>query len=407
MDNQNQKTIRTASGRREGILIALGSSLTIMGSVMVAPMLPKMGMEFGPTHPQADMLLPLAITGPALAIAICAPLAGWLSDRTGRKNMLIIATLLYAILGVLPAFLNGLDGVVISRLLFGCAEAAIMTCCTALIADYWHAEERLKFVNMQVVCIGLVGSAFFVIGGVLGEQSWRLPFYLYLLPLLLIPFFMRVLWEPKHHEVQQITDTTSRVATLPLIVGYSMIMFGMVLNFIVPIQAPSLLVSIGVVSTTKIGLAAGLSLLATLAGSLLWPVFRSSFGIAGCNALLMALIAVGLWFLAHANTYNKVMIAVTIHGIGAGMMVPNIMATIMNALPASVRGRGIGGFTSCLYLGQFISPIIVGIVISFGVDLPGAIVSLAMASAVVAAIWLIFSLVRRNSGADLAAKRAA
>lgn len=48
MDNQNSSSVRTATGRREGVLIALGSSLTIMGSVMVAPMLPKMGMEFGP-----------------------------------------------------------------------------------------------------------------------------------------------------------------------------------------------------------------------------------------------------------------------------------------------------------------------------------------------------------------------
>lgn len=406
MDNQNSSSVRTATGRREGVLIALGSSLTIMGSVMVAPMLPKMGMEFGPTHPQAEMLLPLAITGPALAIAVCAPLAGWLSDRTGRKNLLIIATLLYALLGVLPAFLNGLDGIVISRLLFGCAEAAIMTCCTALIADYWHAEERLKFVNLQVVSIGLVGSAFFVIGGVLGEQSWRLPFYLYLLPLLLIPFFMRVLWEPKHHAAQQINDTTSRVATVPLIVGYGMIMFGMVLNFIVPIQAPALLVSIGVVSTTKIGLSAGLSLLATLAGSLLWPVFRRSFGIAGCNALLMALIGVALWLLANANSYNKVIIAVAIHGVGAGLMVPNIMAAIMNALPAPVRGRGIGGFTSCLYLGQFISPIIVGILIASGTDLPGAIIRLSIASAAIAAIWLIVSLFKGNKRTELADKPA-
>ncbi len=65
-----------------------------------------------------------------------------------------------------------------------------------MIADYWHVEERLRYVDRQVVTIGLVGSLFFVVGGALGEHSWRLPFLLYLLPLLLVPLMMKVLWEP-------------------------------------------------------------------------------------------------------------------------------------------------------------------------------------------------------------------
>ena len=76
---------RQAMTRREGLVLVLGSSLTIMGSVMVAPILPKLGAEFGPFEPRADLLVPLAITGPALAIALFAPLAGWLADRIGRK----------------------------------------------------------------------------------------------------------------------------------------------------------------------------------------------------------------------------------------------------------------------------------------------------------------------------------
>ena len=389
-----------APGKAEGSLLVLGSSLTIMGAVMVAPMLPKMGAEFGPSEPQAEMLVPLAVTGPALAIAIVAPLAGWLADRAGRKKLLIIATFLYALLGFLPAILNDLGSIVLSRLLFGCAEAAIMTCCTTLIADYWHGEDRMKFVNYQVVSIGLIGSIFFVIGGVLGESSWRTPFYLYLLPLLLIPFMMKVLWEPVKKAVEgmpQAPQSNERVARLPLIIGYGMILGGMALNFIVPIQTPTLLVEMGIVSTTKIGMSAGLGLLATLIGSLSWPLLRSTCGIPFCNAILLALLATGLWLLSAATTYENVLVAVTIHGIGAGLLVPNVMAEVMHALPKAVRGRGIGGFTSCLYLGQFISPIIVGAIMAASAsDLRSTIVKLAIVSFVIASIWLIDSLFIRG-----------
>ncbi|RDL45668.1 MFS transporter [Marinomonas piezotolerans] len=391
-------TQKKATAGREGILIALGSSLTIVGSVMVAPMIPKMAQEFGPTTPDIATLLPLTITGPALAIALFAPLAGWISDRIGRKKMLIIATLLYAILGMLPALLNDLGDIMISRLLFGCAEAVIMTCCTALIADYWHGDERLKFVNFQVIAIGLIGSIFYVIGGVLGEQSWRSAFYLYLIPLLLIPFMARILWEPvKNSNAEAMepasSDDPTKVAKLTLIVSFLMIFGGMALNFVVPVQMPSLLVAIGVTSTTQIGLASGISLLSTLGGSLTWALWRRLFNIGGCNALLMALVGVGLWLLATATTYEQVLFAVIIQGLGAGLMVPNVIASAMQALPSKVRGRGIGGFTSCLYLGQFMSPIIVGMLMPFTKgSLTEAITLLAVISLVVAALWLLAQL---------------
>lgn len=380
---------RQASGRREGLVLMLGSSLTIMGSVMVAPILPKLGAEFGPFNPQADLLVPLAVTGPALAIALCAPLAGLLADRVGRKALLVIATLLYALLGAVPAVLDNLSAIVGVRVLFGCAEAAVMTCCATLIADYWRGEERLRYVNRQVVTIGLVGSLFFVVGGALGEHSWRLPFLLYLLPLLLVPVMIKVLWEPATGKQPFEEPDTGTVAVLPLIIGYMLVLSGMVLSFIVPIQAPILLVSLDVTSSTLIGLSAGLSLLATLGGSLMWPLLRRRIGVAGCNALLLAMLGLGLWLLMRAQSYNEVLVAVLIHGLGAGLLVPNAMAPVMNALTAKTRGRGLGGFTAFLYFGQFVSPLVVALISAFAGDLRHSIQWLAVASFASALVWAL------------------
>ncbi|WP_434674331.1 MFS transporter [Pseudomonas sp. R1-15] len=401
---------RQAVGRREGLVLMLGSSLTIMGSVMVTPILPRLAAEFGPVEPRADLLVPLAITGPALAIALCAPLAGWLADRVGRKALLVVATLLYALLGALPALLDNLPAIVGARLLFGCAEAAVMTCCATLIADYWHGEERLRYVNRQVVTIGLVGALFFVVGGALGEHSWRSPFLLYLLPLLLVPAMMKVLWEPpvsKLKTAERLDEAApTKVAVPQLLVGYLMIVCGMVLTIVMPIQAPTLLVSLGVTSSTLIGLAAGLSLLATLVGSLTWPLLRRRFGIAGCNALLLALMGLGLCLLVRAQSYNAVLLAVFVQGLGAGLLVPNVMAPVMNALTASTRGRGLGGFTSFLYFGQFISPLVVACVGVFTGDLRQSIQWLAFASLAAALLWVAVGLRTRSHGrANVAGSR--
>ena len=385
---------RQAVTRREGLVLVLGSSLTIMGSVMVAPILPKLGAEFGPFEPRADVLVPLAVTGPALAIALFAPLAGWLADRVGRKALLVIATLLYAVLGVLPALLDDLGSIVATRLLFGCAEAAIMTCCAALIADYWQGEDRMRLVNLQVVGIGLVGALCFVAGGALGEQSWRLPFYLYLLPLLLIPAMLRVLWEPPRRVMSSVQTDDEQVSIARLVVGYLLILVGMILTLVVPVQSPMLLAGMGITSSTLIGACAGLGLLATLGGSLAWPLLRRGLGIPGCNALLLALMAAGLWLLIHAQSYQDMLVAVVVHGLGAGLVVPNTMAPVMNALSATTRGRGLGGFTACLYIGQFVSPLVVATLKAMGHDLRGAIGWLAAFSLACAAVWLIAALLR-------------
>ena len=392
---------RQATGRREGLVLMLGSSLTIMGAVMIAPILPRLGAEFGPLNPRADLLVPLAVTGPALAIALCAPLAGWLADRVGRKALLVIATLLYAVLGAVPALLGDLLSIVAVRLLFGVAEAAVMTCCATLIADYWQGEERLRYINRQVVTIGLVGALFFVLGGALGEHSWRLPFLLYLLPLLLVPAMMKVLWEPVRARPCVEAQGPERVAILPLMLGYLLILGGMVLSFVVPVQAPILLVGLGVTSSTLIGLSAGLSLLATLGGSLAWPLLRRRLGIAGTNAVLLFLLALGLWLLMRGQSYNEVLLAVVIHGLGAGLLVPNVMAPVMEALSARTRGRGLGGFTACLYFGQFVSPLVVAVLGAFAGDLRHAIEWLAFASLAAALLWGITALSRHRSNSPV------
>lgn len=380
---------RQATGK-QGAVILLGSSLTIVGSVMVAPVLPKIGAEFGPITAHADALVPLVAAGPALTIALFAPVAGGLVDRFGRKTTLILATLLYALLGAAPSQLNDLSQILITRLLFGCAEAMVMTCCTTLIGDYWEGAERSRYVGRQVVTIAVIGSIFFVLGGAAGETSWRAPFLLYLLPLLLLPAMATTLWEPTRVERRETARTAldgaawRRVAT-----AYSLIFAGMLASFIVPVLSPVVIAGLGVTSSTLIGLCAGLGLLSTLAGALVWPLIRRLIGTPLVNAALLGLLGVGLWLVAHAASYNAVLVAVAIHGFGGGMLVPNALAPLLETLPESARARGVGGFTSCLYLGQFVSPLVISAIAVMTLSVPSAIAVFSLVTLTLAGIWLL------------------
>lgn len=389
------------AGASQGAVLLLGSSLTVMGAVMIAPILPKLAAEFVPADPRLAALVPLVATGPALAIALCAPLAGWLADRVGRKMLLLLATLVYGLVGAAPAWLDNLTAILVCRLALGAAEACVMTCCTTLIGDYWRGEQRVRYVNRQVVTIGVVGTVFFVLGGAAGEHSWRYPFCLYLLPILLVPAIAAVLWEPlRDGQPAEPGDggtplSGGQLAQM-LTVGYVLICIGMISSFVVPVQMPQLMVDIGQRSSTMIGAVAGAGLLSTLAGSIAWPWLRAALGRRFVNVVLLALLATGLMLLARAQTVPAIVAAVVIHGFGGGMLVPNAILPLMRRLSLAMRGRGLGGFTAALYLGQFVSPLaVLACAQTFG-GLRAAVVAIACGTAVTALLWLLPAFLNRG-----------
>ncbi|MET8080922.1 MFS transporter [Streptomyces sp. NPDC005303] len=132
-------------------LLMAGSCLPILGAVLIAPVLPKMQDHFA-SVPGAKALVPLALTVPALSPTLLAPFAGVIVDRLGRKRLLIVATLLYAVFGTAPLWLESLGAIIASRALVGVTEAAIMTCCTTLIGDYYSGRLRVKYLALQTMC---------------------------------------------------------------------------------------------------------------------------------------------------------------------------------------------------------------------------------------------------------------
>ena len=82
---------KPTAGTRHGIMILATSIMPVMAIIALVPVLPMLLKEFASVkgHP---FLVPIALTVPALCVALFSPVAGWLSDRLGRKNLLVAAT---------------------------------------------------------------------------------------------------------------------------------------------------------------------------------------------------------------------------------------------------------------------------------------------------------------------------
>ena len=88
-DEDQGRAARSKRPTGQGAILLAGSCLPILGSVLLAPVLPRL-MEAFATTPGVQVLVPIVLTAPALMIGLLAPVAGRLVDAAGRKRVLVV-----------------------------------------------------------------------------------------------------------------------------------------------------------------------------------------------------------------------------------------------------------------------------------------------------------------------------
>lgn len=348
------------AGWAQSLLLLLGSCLPVLGAVLLAPVLPRMQAHFADV-PGSAVLVPVVLTLPALMIALLAPFAGVIADRLGRKPLLLASMLLYVLCGVLPLWLDSLPAIVLSRAGIGLAEAGIMTCCTTLMGDYYSGAKRERLFALQMVATSLSAAVFIALGGFLGQDDWRTPFALYAVGLIFLPLMAWKLWEPQARPQPELPTQPMPAGTFPwraLAPLYGLSLLAGLSLFIVPVQAGYLLNLLHVDAPEQIGMTMGANQLGVLIGALSFRLFS---GMRGQYMLLIAYVLAGIGglLMAGALTHVQVVVAVTINGLGIGLMLPTLITWIMAQVNFHQRGRAAGCFTAAIFAGEFISPLVV------------------------------------------------
>ncbi|WP_328766902.1 MFS transporter [Streptomyces sp. NBC_00286] len=382
------------------ILLMAGSCLPVLGAVLIAPVLPRMQEHFAST-PGAKALVPLALTVPALSLALLAPFAGVIVDRLGRKRLLVVATVLYAVFGTAPLWLDSLGAIIASRALVGVAEAAIMTCCTTLIGDYYSGRQRVKYLALQAVCTSASATAFFVVGGAVGSAGWRVPFWIYAVSLVIAPLMAVVLPNPAARAATDEAPAVAMPATYeapavampgrpfpwrPLAGICALTFFGAMVFYTVPVEMAYLLDDLGVEDPGVIGLATAIASAATVAGALVFARLKRSPDVALPAVFAVCGAGFGVMFLA--DSAPLLVVGAVVNCLGTGMLLPALLTSAMSRLAYEDRGRGTGLWTSAFFGGAFVCPLVLLALEPAVGGLAGAVGLLGAAAAVVAAgLW--------------------
>ncbi|MFI7001404.1 MFS transporter [Nocardia sp. NPDC050175] len=341
--------------------VLAAATLTVMGPAVIAPSLPAMREAFSAVA-GADVLVRLVLTITSLAIGLSAPLAGMAADRIGRKPLLVGSLALYAVAGTAGFFLDSIGALLVSRALVGVAVGGIMTAISAIITDWFEGPQRAKFLGLQQASASIGGVVFLPLAGLLAASNWKLPFWIYGVGAVILPFALFALRELRRDKVSGpagVEAAGSRSGVFAPIAGLYLLAFLVTLAFyMAPTQLPFLLAQLHI-GPALVGAVIAATTLSSVGGALAFPSLRGRWSPSVLTTASIGLLGIGWMLVGTAGTVVQVVAGLLVGGFGVGLAVPNLNLRLSDLAPAATRGRILSGLVTAIFLGQFVSPLII------------------------------------------------
>ena len=166
-----------ASASRASFAFILATiALDALSFAIIVPVVPAMVERIGHLqHAQASLWLGLLFSSFAFAQFVGAPIAGGLSDRFGRRPVLLLSQGALALNALVWAFVPTLAWLLALRMIAG-ALAGNISAANAYVGDVTPPERRARAYGLVGAMFGLGFVAGPALGGWLGSISLRLPF---------------------------------------------------------------------------------------------------------------------------------------------------------------------------------------------------------------------------------------
>ncbi len=188
--------------KRAGMSLAAIYAVRMLGLFMILPVFTLYADQFeGATPALAGLALGIyGLTQGLLQIPY-----GMLSDRFGRKPMITIGLLIFALGSLVAAYAESIYGVILGRALQG--SGAIAAVLMALAADLSREEHRLKMMGFIGVSIGFAFAISMVAGPILNEIAGLSGLFILTAVLALLALIILYTWVPDPRESTFHRDT--------------------------------------------------------------------------------------------------------------------------------------------------------------------------------------------------------
>ena len=336
-------------------------ALDLVGFGIVVPILGRYAERYGASGLEVGLLF----ASFSLAQLVFAPLLGRLSDRIGRKPVIMISLLGTAVGSFVTGAAGALWVLFVGRILDGASGASVAVAQGA-VTDLAPPSERPRL-------LGLLGAAFgvgFVVGPALGGLASlggeHIPFYVAgTVALVNAAVAWRRLPETRPADVRRAAreaaknDTGAKVRLWGLAVaGFTAIVAfsGFEATFSLLAGDRFRLTEAGVAA---IFVGVGVVLVA-VQGGLIRPI-NAKIGTQRSLQVGLVLNSAGLVVLAFAETWPLLIVALALLTVGQGLVTPNLSSLVSGRVPDHRRGEALGFQQGVNAFGRVAGPALAGV----------------------------------------------
>ena len=358
-------------------LAILGFSLVVvmLGFGLIIPIFPFYIEKLGAGGGELGLLVATA----ALLEFLFAPIWGSISDRVGRKPILMVGLLGYALSSLLMGLSTTLSMLFGSRALSGVLSSATLVTAWAYVGDSTSEEDRGGGMGWLGAAMGLGAILGPGLGGLLGATSLSTPFFIAaamsLLALLLIAFLLPESLRPEARQLDgKLRTVEARRLWRALFSPIGILLF---LVFLVSFGLGNFEAVFGLYAARKFGygpervgaILTVIGIVTTLGkGALTGPATKRWGEALVIKASLLA-GSVGFVVLLLANTYVTVLLATAFFIMSKTMLRPAVLS--LTSKQATVgQGAAMGLSNSFMSLGRIIGPIWAGAAFDLNYNYP-------------------------------------
>ncbi|WP_461240208.1 MFS transporter [Paucilactobacillus sp. N302-9] len=371
---------------KQAIFILIFSEfLVCLGISLVIPVMPFIKNELHLTATDMGIMTSLF----ALAQFIASPIVGRISDKMGRKPVLVVGLFLYMLSEVLFAITNKLYMFNISRVVGGLSAAMVVPTAMAMAADITTKQQRAKVIGWLSAAFSgglILGPG---IGGILAKIDYKAPFWsagvLGILSTIALAIMLPKESELVHHDGGPIRPDIAEPPTkfMAILTKPVIILFLMILVSSFALQGFESIYSIYVNEVFKFSLD-NIALVLTLNGliSLFMQVvmfdrliiwFSETKVIRYCFLFSF----VGTLWIVFAHSKWEVVVATLINFTAFDLLRPAI-TTLLTKISAKNQGLINGLNMSLTSVGNVVGPIMAGALLDWNYHLPYIVVAVFM-----------------------------
>lgn len=150
--------------------LALCTASAVIGLTILSPTLPLIRTELGVSSEAVQQLLSVYM----VALALGQLLYGIISDRVGRRPVLLFGALLFSTAGVAAMFTQNIDLLIALRTIQGFGAAACMAMGRAIVNDVYEREEAARQMSTISMVLSIAPALSLAFGGILAESTgWK------------------------------------------------------------------------------------------------------------------------------------------------------------------------------------------------------------------------------------------